>query len=96
MAIGKTDLLTYIKAAEIETTLTNEDAKKAIEYVLNGIKGALKAGHDINFIGFGSFNIRESAARNGRNPKTGESLKISARKRVTFKAGKEIKEAVNG
>ena len=92
MASGKVELINYVAA---ETKLTKVDSQKAIEAVLDGISDALKKGEDVRLIGFGSFAIQKSAARDGRNPRTGETIKIAASNRPVFRAGKELKEAVN-
>ncbi len=92
MAMGKTELVSYVAA---ETKLTKVDAQKALEAVLAGIGSSLKKGEEVRLIGFGSFSVHKSAARNGRNPRTGETIKIKASKRPVFRAGKELKESVN-
>jgi len=92
MAAGKAELINYVAA---ETKLTKTDSQKAIEAVLDGIRDALKKGEDVRLIGFGSFAVQKSAARDGRNPRTGEIIKIAASNRPVFRAGKELKEAVN-
>ena len=93
MATGKTELVSYVAS---ETKLTKANAQKAVEAVLAGIVQSLKKGDEVRLLGFGSFSILKSAARDGRNPRTGEIIKIKASNRPTFKAGKELKEAVNG
>ena len=92
MAMGRTELVSYIAT---ETKLTKADAQKALEAVLGGIGASLKKGEDVRLIGFGSFSIQQSAAREGRNPRTGETIKIKESKRPVFRAGKELKESVN-
>ena len=92
MAMGRTELVSYVAT---ETKLTKADAQKALEAVLGGIGASLKKGEDVRLIGFGSFAIQQSAAREGRNPRTGETIKIKASKRPVFRAGKELKESVN-
>ncbi len=92
MTAGKTELVNYVAG---ETKLTKADAQKAVEAVLGGVTQFLKKGEEVRLIGFGSFSISQIAARNGRNPRTGETIKIKSSKRPTFKAGKELKEAVN-
>ena len=74
---------------------TKVDSQKAVEAVLEGIKDALKKGEEVRLIGFGTFTITKSAARDGRNPRTGETIKIKASNRPVFRAGKELKETVN-
>ena len=92
MTAGKTELVNYVAD---ETKLTKAEAQKAVEAVLGGVTQFLKKGEDVRLIGFGSFSILETAARDGRNPRTGETIKIKAGKRPIFKAGKELKESVN-
>ncbi len=92
MAVGKSELINYVAA---ETKLTKVDSQKAVEAVLDGITDALKKGEDVRLIGFGSFAVSKSAAREGRNPRTGETIKIAASNRPVFRVGKELKEAVN-
>ena len=92
MAVGKTELTNYVAS---ETKLTKADSQKAVEAVLEGIKDALQKGEEVRIIGFGSFAVSKSAAREGRNPRTGETIKIAASNRPTFRVGKELKEAVN-
>ncbi len=70
-------------------------AGRAIDAVVDAIGGALKDGDTVNLIGFGTFLVRERAARTGRNPRTGETINIAASKVPSFKAGKALKDAVN-
>jgi DNA-binding protein HU-beta len=92
MTAGKTELVNYVAG---ETKLSKAEAQKAVEAVLGGVAQFLKKEEEVRLIGFGSFSILQTAARNGRNPRTGETIKIKAGKRPIFKAGKELKEAVN-
>jgi DNA-binding protein HU-beta len=71
------------------------DAERALNLVVESVLKALKKGNDINLVGFGSFNIRKRAARDGRNPKTGQKMRINAYKQPVFRAGKKMKEACN-
>lgn len=75
--------------------LTKKDAEAAVNAVFDTITGVLSAGDKLQIVGFGTFEVRERAARKGRNPKTGEELDIAASKAPAFKAGKSLKEAVN-
>lgn len=77
-----------------ESGITKKQAGAAVDAVVAAIKGALAAGDKVNLVGFGSFSIRERAAREGRNPRTGKKLEIVAKKVPVFKAGKELKESV--
>lgn len=83
------------KMAE-NTGLTKADAKKVLDGLLKAVEGTLKAGEDIRLVGFGNFEVKTRGERTGRNPKTGEKITIAATKDVVFKAGKALKEAVNG
>lgn len=76
--------------------LTKADSEKALDGLLKAVEGALKAGDDIRLVGFGNFEVKTRGERTGRNPKTGETITIAATKAVVFKAGKALKEAVNG
>lgn len=89
----KTELIANV--AE-KAGLTKKDAEKAVNAVFDSITAALTEGDKIALIGFGTFEVRERAARTGRNPRTGEELKIEACKTPSFKAGKALKDAVNG
>lgn len=71
-------------------------ADRAIGAVVETISEALKKGDKVSLIGFGTFEVRKRAARTGRNPKTGDTLKIKASKVPAFKAGAALKTAVNG
>jgi DNA-binding protein HU-beta len=75
--------------------LTKTDAGKAIDGVFTAISGALKKGDAVRIPDFGGFSVSTRAAREGRNPRTGEKLKIPASKAPKFTAGKALKEAVN-
>jgi len=87
----KQDLVNKVAA---ESAITKKQAGAAVEALIEAIKGALAAGDKVNLVGFGSFSIRERAAREGRNPRTGEALEIVAKKVPVFKAGKELKESL--
>lgn len=77
-----------------KTEMTKKDSEAALSAVVESIKEALIKGDDIRLVGFGTFSVKETAARTGRNPKTGEEIKIPAGKRVAFKASKELKEVL--
>ncbi|MFB7121835.1 HU family DNA-binding protein [Bacillus tropicus] len=89
--MNKTELIQKI-AMELE--LTKKDASLAVDAVFQSIQHALQNGDNVQLIGFGTFEVRERAAREGRNPHTGEALTIPASKVPAFKAGKALKEAV--
>ena len=71
------------------------EAEKALTWVVETVLTALGRGEDINLVGFGSFHIQSREAREGRNPKTGEKMRIAAYKQPVFRAGKRMKEACN-
>jgi len=84
----------------IETVAENVDLSKAaagraVDSVLDAITKALSNGDQVTLVGFGTFLVRDRAARTGRNPKTGEPIQIAAAKNPAFKAGKALKDAVN-
>ena len=83
-----------ITAVAEKTDLTKKDSEKALTAVLNTISDALAAGEKVQLIGFGTFDVKERAARTGRNPRTKETIEIPASKIPQFKAGKELKDAV--
>ncbi len=74
--------------------LTKRQAEKAFDSLVGGIATALKKGQKVTFVGFGTFSISRRKARKGRNPQTGEPIKIAARKVPKFTPGKELKSAV--
>ena len=75
--------------------LPTSQTQAAINTTLDVIRDELKAGREVNLIGFGKFSVKHRAARGGHNPRTGEALTIPARKSPTFTAGKSLKGAVN-
>ena len=77
-----------------KTQLTKKDVSATVEAIFETIQEALKAGEKVQVIGFGTFEVRERAARKGRNPQTGKEIKIKASKVPAFKAGKALKDAV--
>ncbi len=90
--MNKTDLVTAVATA---ADLSKADATLATDAVFDAITSALKNGDTVQLVGFGSFGITERAARDGRNPRTGETIKIAASKQPKFKAGKGLKDLVN-
>jgi DNA-binding protein HU-beta len=78
-----------------EAKLTKADAGRAVDAMLQSIGKALKKGDSVSLVGFGTFTVRQRAARTGRNPQTGEQIKIKASKVPAFKAGKQLKDSVN-
>ncbi len=83
-----------INSVADETGLSKKDAGGAVDAVVNTIQNALAGGNSVGLIGFGTFEVKTRAARTGRNPQTGAELKISAKNVPSFKAGKELKDAV--
>ena len=84
-----------VKAVAEQAGLTNKDADKAVSALISVVTSELAAGGKVQLIGFGTFEVVERAAREGRNPQTGETVKIKASKAPKFKAGKALKDAVN-
>lgn len=84
-----------ISAIANETGFSKKDSETALGSVLGSITNSLQKGNEVRLVGFGTFKVSDRAARTGRNPRTGESIQIKASKVPTFKAGKELKEAVN-
>jgi len=84
-----------IEAVASATNLSKADATRATEGVLSTISNALSKGDQVTLVGFGTFSVRERAARTGRNPQTGAAIEIKASKTAGFKAGKALKDAVN-
>ena len=89
--MNKTQL---IEAVAAKTDLTKKGAEAAVAAVLESIEEALAAGEKVQLIGFGTFEVKERAARTGHNPKTGEAIEIAAAKLPSFKAGAALKNAV--
>ena len=88
----KQELITAIaEMAEME----KDDAKKALNAFIEVVGDELKKGEKIQIIGFGTFEVSERAAREGRNPQTGEAMEIKASKNPKFKAGKALKDSLN-
>ncbi|MEL7568108.1 MAG: HU family DNA-binding protein [Dehalobacterium sp.] len=89
--MNKTDLINSVSE---KAEVTKKDAEKIINAVFASIEDALAANEKVQLVGFGTFEVKERAARVGRNPQTGETINISAAKVPTFKAGKGLKDAV--
>jgi len=84
-----------IEAVAESAEMTKAEASRAIDAVVSSITAAMQKQDDVSLIGFGTFTVRERAARAGRNPQTGETIQIAAAKVPAFKAGKALKDAVN-
>ena len=90
--INKTEL---VEAVVAKTGGSKKDAEVTIKATFEAITEAMAKGDKVALIGFGNFEVRDRAARTGKNPQTGEEVKIAACKVPAFKAGKALKEAVN-
>ena len=89
--MNKTELINAVAA---KAEISKKDAEKALAAVFGSIEDALKAGDKVQLIGFGTFEVKERAARTGHNPKTGEAIEIAAAKIPSFKAGAALKTAI--
>ena len=90
--MNKSELIDAVAEA---ADLNKAGAEKAVNAVLGSITSALQSGDQVTLVGFGTFLVRERAARTGRNPQTGATMNIPASKAPAFKAGKALKDAVN-
>jgi DNA-binding protein HU-beta len=84
-----------IESVAASAGLSKADAGRAVDAVVESIAGALSGGNQVSLVGFGTFTVKHRAARQGRNPRTGETIQIKASNVPGFKAGKALKEAVN-
>lgn len=89
--MNKAELIS--KVAE-KAALSKADAAKAVGAFIDSVEEALKAGDKVQLVGFGSFEVRERAARKGKNPRSGEEITIPASKSPVFKAGKAFKDSI--
>lgn len=90
--MNKLDLIVEVAK---NTGLTKIDATKATDALLGAVTAALKKGDEVRLVGFGTFSVASREATTGRNPRTGEEIKIAASKQPKFKAGKVLKDALN-
>jgi DNA-binding protein HU-beta len=90
--MNKTEL---IDAMAADAGISKAAAKKALESFLDSVGGTLKKGGRVSLVGFGSWSVSKRAARDGRNPQTGATIKIAAKNVVKFKAGAELSSSVN-
>ena len=90
--MNKTELIDAVAEA---ADLTKAESSRAVDAVVAAVTKALKDGDAVTLVGFGTFQVRDRAARTGCNPKTGDTIKIAASKNPSFKAGKALKDAVN-
>lgn len=86
----------FVEKMAEKSGLTLKDAEKAYKAFIETIVEGLKDGEKLQLVGFGTFDIGERSAREGRNPQTGETIQIAASRTPRFKAGKALKDAVNG
>jgi DNA-binding protein HU-beta len=91
--MNKDDL---IRAVAEQAQMTKANAAQAVNAVFESITGSLKKGNPVTLVGFGSFKVSKRAARQGRNPRTGEPISIAAATLPSFSAGKGLKDAVKG
>src|SRR5437764_13521330 len=92
-AMNKNELIAKVAK---DAKLTKGEAGEAIEATLDNIMRALRGGDDVRLVGFGTFSVSRRKATEARNPKTGKPIKLPASKRAKFRAGKSLKQAVNG
>jgi DNA-binding protein HU-beta len=90
--MNKSELIEHISGA---ADISKAQAGRAVDALVDAIKRSLKRGKDVTVVGFGTFTVAKRKARTGRNPQTGETIKIKAQKAPKFRAGKTLKEAVN-
>ena len=90
--MNKSELIDAVAAS---ADLSKAAATQAVDAVLSAVSKSLKKGDQVTLVGFGTFLVRERAARTGRNPRTGDEIQIAAQKVPAFKAGKALKDAVN-
>lgn len=90
--VNKSQLIDQIAA---DADISKAAAGRALDSFIEAVSGALKDGDSVALVGFGTFSVRERAARSGRNPQTGEAIQIAAANIPSFKAGKALKDAVN-
>jgi len=90
--MNKSDLVDTVAA---NSGLSKADAGRAVDGFTAAVTSALKKNDSVSLVGFGTFSVKHRAARDGRNPRTGETIKIKASNNPSFKAGKALKDAVN-
>ena len=90
--MNKNDLVSAVSGS---AGMSMVDASKAVDSVFATISNSLQGGNEVRLVGFGTFSVAHRKATTGRNPRTGETINISARNQAKFKAGKALKEAVN-
>ncbi len=90
--MNKSELVAKVAA---EAGVTQADANRVLDAIINTVGETLKAGDNVALVGFGTFQVTKKAARTGRNPSTGATIEIAARNAPVFKAGKTLKDKVN-
>ena len=90
--MNKEDLISQVASS---VGVTRSEASKSVDAVFSSITSSLKGGNDVRLVGFGTFLVVNRAATTGRNPRTGESIQIPAKKVPKFRAGKSLKDSVN-
>ena len=90
--MNKEDLISQVANS---VGVTRSEASKSVDAVFSSITSSLKGGNDVRLVGFGTFLVHDRAATTGRNPRTGESIQIPAKKVPKFRAGKFLKETIN-
>jgi DNA-binding protein HU-beta len=90
--VNKSELIDHIAT---QADISKAAAARALEAVIGGVKTSLKKGDLVTLVGFGTFSVGKRAARAGRNPRTGESIKIKAAKVARFKPGKALRDSIN-
>ena len=94
MTVTKAHLINRVHANNLK--MTKVQAREAVETILSIIKSSLESGDDVLLSGFGKFNVKAKSSRRGRNPKTGKTMMLDARKVVTFKPSGKLRKKVNG
>ena len=84
-----------VDAVSSKTDMRKSEASKAVDAVFEAIEDALKGGDEVRLVGFGNFSVASRAASEGRNPRTGEKIKIAASKQAKFKPGKGLRDSLN-
>ena len=92
--MNKAELIEKIMS-KTKAQMTHKDAERVVDGVFDEIKAAVAKGDSVSIVGFGTFSAKERAARTARNPQTGGTIQVPAKKAPSFKAGKGFKEAVN-
>jgi DNA-binding protein HU-beta len=90
--MNKQELIDHVSK---QASISKADSERAVNAVFQGISETLGRGKDARFVGFGTFNVAQRNARNGRNPRTGETIRIPASRVARFRPGKELKDSLN-